>query len=388
MTTTFLHTADWQIGKPFAGVEDSQKRALLQAARVQAIRRMGEEARARGAEFVVVAGDLFDSASATKATVSAACAAIGEMRVPVYVIPGNHDHGGAGSVWGQEFFDRERRELAPNLQVLLKPDPVELEKVVLFPCPLLRRHESNDLTAWLRGLDLAPYGEKVRVVLAHGSAQRFDGMADEEEGDSHAVNLIDLERLGAANFDYIALGDWHGAKKMGEKAWYSGTPELDRFVKGEDHRPGNVLMVTAERGAVPLVEVVGTGQVGWHDVEMRFSEDADLERLEAEVGEKLGNRVQQDLLRVRLEGQLGIEATGRLEQVLEKWRARVIRMKLVNQTTIQPTADELSALTQRAGDPLVARVAQRLMEKLAAGGDEGAVARTALRELHAACVKA
>jgi hypothetical protein len=34
MKTTFLHTADWQLGKPFAGVDDVQKRALLQNERL------------------------------------------------------------------------------------------------------------------------------------------------------------------------------------------------------------------------------------------------------------------------------------------------------------------------------------------------------------------
>jgi hypothetical protein len=40
MSTTFIHTADWQLGKPFAGVTDPAKRALLQNERFQAIRRI------------------------------------------------------------------------------------------------------------------------------------------------------------------------------------------------------------------------------------------------------------------------------------------------------------------------------------------------------------
>ena len=142
MTTTFLHTGDWQLGKPFAGVDDVQKRSLLQNERLAVIKRIAEKAKEHGAEFVVVAGDLFDSPSATKATVSAACSAIGSMGVPVLAVPGNHDHGGPGSLWNQEFFQRERDALAPNFQILLKPEPVELEKAVLFPCPLLRRYEA------------------------------------------------------------------------------------------------------------------------------------------------------------------------------------------------------------------------------------------------------
>ena len=72
----FIHTADWQIGKPFAGIGDAHKRALVHQARIDAIKRIGRVAQESGAEFVLVAGDLFDSPSADRGTVSAACSAI------------------------------------------------------------------------------------------------------------------------------------------------------------------------------------------------------------------------------------------------------------------------------------------------------------------------
>jgi hypothetical protein len=37
---TFIHTADWQLGKPFAGVDDVQKRVLLQNERLAALQRL------------------------------------------------------------------------------------------------------------------------------------------------------------------------------------------------------------------------------------------------------------------------------------------------------------------------------------------------------------
>ena len=72
MKATFIHTADWQLGKPFAGVDDVQKRSHLQNERFAVISRIAEQARERGSEFVLVAGDLFDSPNATKSTVAAA----------------------------------------------------------------------------------------------------------------------------------------------------------------------------------------------------------------------------------------------------------------------------------------------------------------------------
>ena len=44
---TFLHTADWQIGKPFASIGDPAKRARVQQERIEAIRRIGGVVRER-----------------------------------------------------------------------------------------------------------------------------------------------------------------------------------------------------------------------------------------------------------------------------------------------------------------------------------------------------
>ncbi|MBE7500872.1 MAG: DNA repair exonuclease [Verrucomicrobiales bacterium] len=235
MSTRFIHTADWQLGKPFAGVEDGDNRALLRNQRLEVLRRIGEAARTHHAEFVLVAGDLFDSPSATRPVVAAACRAIGAMGVPVYAIPGNHDHGGPGSLWEQDFFRSEREALAPNLTVLLTPGPVELGTAVLFPCPLRHRHETVDPTAWLRsveGLD-ARFGDKTRIVLAHGSVQDFGAGADEDEANGGPANFLDLGCLDDSQFDYLALGDWHGTKRI-----TSGSDSCSSSVRSNSARLG------------------------------------------------------------------------------------------------------------------------------------------------------
>ena len=381
-----LHTADWQLGKPFAGVTDIQKRSVIQQERIRALHRIADAAQEHQVQLIVVAGDLFDSPSATKATVSAACGAIGAMGVPVFVIPGNHDHGGPGSIWEQPFFKRERDQLAPNLTVLITPEPVELDDVILFPCPLLRRQESSDPTTWLRSVagDLVRFGSKPRVVLIHGSVQGF-GSQDDDGAEGGQPNLVDLSRLPEQEFDYFALGDWHGTKQVGAKAWYAGTPELDRFPKGETNDPGHVLIVNVQRAMAPVVTPISTARLGWHELAFDFVDDAGLDQLEQRINERIVGRAGADLLRLELRGSLGIEATTRLEEKLESWQARLLRLKLFNQTVVAPSAEEAEELTQRAGDPLISRVASLLVDQSAGTGEDAAVARIALRELHATC---
>jgi len=384
MSTVFLHTADWQLGKPFASTRDEAKRHLLMQERIHAVQKMAETVKTSGAAFVLVAGDLFDSSQATKATVSAACQAIGAMGVPVYAIPGNHDHGGPGSVWEQEFFRREKEELAPNLQMLLRAEPVITPHAVIFPAPLLRRHEASDPTGWMRSAleDAALPPELPRIVFAHGTVQGFGSateMADEDELPA-AANFIDLARLPMNAVDYVALGDWHGTRQVGPKAWYSGTPEIDRFPRGEGNRPGHLLKVSVARGKAPQVDELKSGRFQWREMDFRFGDDASLDLFAGQL-EGMGG---EHLLRLKLEGSLGIAAAGRLEKILEALEARLLRVKLDHRVSVAPTEEEAGALTRRAEDPLIAAVATQLGMQGIGEDEEAAVARLALRELHAA----
>jgi DNA repair exonuclease SbcCD nuclease subunit len=390
----FLHTADWQLGKPYARVTDPDKRSQLRRERYSAIGRLGEVSRQQGASFVVVAGDLFDTHQPTRADVSAACSAIGAVGLPVLAIPGNHDHGGAGSCWQEGYFRQEAEQLAPNLTVLLEREPFELSKLglpggVLLPCPLLRKAEPVDPTAWLRQLDLSRWSDQPRIVLAHGSVHGFGGEDTSDTDDENPpvpTNRIDLTALPPGEIDYVALGDWHCLKQVSARAWYSGCHEMDRFPRAADYRSGQVLVVDVQRASQPEVFDVRTGSIGWHQLSHRFNSDDDLDRLEQIVRDLIGPRSMADLLLLELDGSLSLAAAARLQELLQRLEARLLRLKLRDRTSVAPDASELRLLTERAGDPLVARVAQRLQQQLEQGDEEGELARMALRELHRACV--
>ena len=380
----FLHTADWQLGKPFARVADPDKRATLRNQRIAAIHRIGELARKHSAEFVLVAGDIFDSFTANKSTVSAACAAIGKIDVPVLAIPGNHDHGGPGCLWEQDFFLQEQQALAPNFRILLHPEqPIELDTASLFPCPLLRRHEAADPTTWLRTVELE--SQKPRLVLAHGSTQGFNSTAaDDEDSALGSPNLIALDRLPADTFDYIALGDWHGTKEITPFAWYSGTPETDRFPKGENNDPGNILLVEAERGKTPTVEKIPTGHIGWHGLTWHFANDDEVDSLDTHLTQATEQSAGRDLVQLTLTGTLGIAAAAKLDTLLETWESRLLRLKRYDRTRIAPSDEEAAALAERAEDPLLSEVATTLLAESQSEGENAEIARIALRELYTA----
>ena len=380
----FIHTADWQLGKPFAGVEDPQKRALVQTERLEAIRRIGGVVRETNARFVIVGGDFFDSPTPTNATVANAFDAVKSLGVPVFAIPGNHDHGGPDSLWEQEFFLREHARLAPNFRVLLAREPVELEDAVLLPCPLLRRHEAEDPTAWIRTVDMTRLGTKPRIVLAHGSTQNFSGESDDEEHATQA-NFIDLSRLPSDDLDYIALGDWHGFVQAGPKAWFSGTHEIDRFPRA-DQQPGHVLLATVGRGAAPRVEAHKTGRLQWREQTLTLDDDDGPQRMNDILAQAiLPGGPHETLVKLALHGSVSLAARTTLDEIQESWRARLIRLRLEDAVQLTPSLQEIESLTDRPVDPIISRVAAELVPLLAADGAQGVVARKALNLLHALC---
>lgn len=373
----FLHTADWQIGKPFQSIEDHTKREALRQQRLDTVRELKTIIDEQEIAFVIVSGDLFDSFTPDSATVSALCSAVGHLEVPVYAIPGNHDNASPGCIWNQKFFLTEKEDLAPNFQILLDAKPVVLDQAVLLPCPLLRRHENTDPTEWLRTEPDELPGDIPRIVIAHGSTQGFTSSGETDSETS--INRIDLTRLPEAAYDYIALGDWHGMKEITPTAWYPGTPEQDRFAKGEGNLPGYALVVEIQEHRQPVkVTPVKTGKIGWHILdEFHFTNDADLETLESQLGNLLGQQNNRDLLKLGVNGTLSYTGLENYESVIEKLRARLIRLNLERDLEVEPTEDELKGLTERQ-DPLIAQVARELCEI----SETDPLNRDALRELH------
>lgn len=376
-----LHTADWQLGKPYETIADPDKRARAREARFMALERVAALASSERVALVLVAGDVFDATTVDKATVSRACRELGRMGAPVVLLPGNHDHGGAGGPWHQRYFQDELAALAPNATVALEPTRIDLAGVSVFPCPLLRASEPRDVTAWLRdgsALDAAPPGQP-RVVLVHGSAQDFGGAAEEDEAGN---NRVSIDRLPGEALDYVALGDWHGMKQVGPKAWYSGAHEPDRFPRGPGYMSGQALVVDVARGVPPQVHAHAVGGLAWVQVQHEVLGDAELPSLEAAIDARIGTGVSTHLLALTLTGRLGLAGMQRLEQLLERLEARLVRLDLDRQVALEPQPDELAALSQRAADPAIAAVAHGLIEQVGQPGSQGDVARLALQELY------
>lgn len=371
-----LHTADWQIGKPYRWIDDGQKQARLQQERVEVVGRIAEIVRQEAVDAVLVAGDLFDSCTVPTATVMEVLEVVGSMSCPVLVIPGNHDHGGVGGIWRREDLQRQMEDRAANLQLLLASEPVLVAGITVLPCPLLRQHESRNPLLWLEQFDWQTLDPSApRVVLAHGSVQGFGG--------DDSVNRLALDRLPSDELDYVALGDWHGLMSVDRQAWYPGTPEPDRFPNGPDDQRSQVLLVDLDRGLPAEVKPHPTGRFQWHRITMTLNGDGDLARLEQRLSDCIGRRVGRDLLRLELNGQLGWSAHQTLQDRVEDLRQQLLHLRLRGELHRLPTVLERDQFLDALESPLVSAIARDLQEELEQGIDP--VAEQALIELHRLC---
>ncbi|MFW6116704.1 MAG: metallophosphoesterase family protein, partial [bacterium] len=146
MGTRFIHAADLHLGVPLTRFDqDCAERG--RGARIQALENLLGQATANSADFVVIAGDLFDDNAIDSTTSRRAFHILENASVPVYVLPGNHDPLLAGSVWEREPWSQETTK---RVKVLRERQPLEVKPgVILFPCPVFRKTSMEDPTGWI-----------------------------------------------------------------------------------------------------------------------------------------------------------------------------------------------------------------------------------------------
>ncbi|MCE7030506.1 metallophosphoesterase family protein [Jiella avicenniae] len=327
-----LHTADWQIGKPFGGF-DEERRVELRAARFAAVGRIAALAAGRQVDAVLVAGDAFDDNTVAERDVNRVLDQMAAFPGPWVFLPGNHDTAVTGSVWGRLRSLAARRGLT-NVIVADEPAPIVLPdgRLAILPAPLVRRHEGADLTRWFDQAE-TPEGA-VRVGLAHGALEnRLPEGAD-------AGNPIAETRAETARLDYLALGDWHGfLAGIAPRTAYAGTPEPDRYPANE---PGFVALVELDGpGEVPRIERVPVAHYLW---------EARAERLEGDVGglDPLFASFAEPgrtLLKLTLAGSLPLRERLRLEETLGHWRDRFFCLDIRDDDLFdEPDEDDLDRI--------------------------------------------
>ncbi|UVO11103.1 exonuclease SbcCD subunit D [Mycobacterium sp. SVM_VP21] len=235
----FVHTADWQLGMTrhfLAG--DAQPR--YSAARRDAVAGLGALAAQTGAEFVVVAGDVFEDNQLAPAVISQSLEAMRSIGIPVYLLPGNHDPLDAASVYTSALFTAE----CPDNVIVLDSAGVHRVRpgLEIVAAPWRSKRPTTDLAA--AALDGLSADGTIRILVAHGGVD----VLDPDPGNPALIRLAGLQdALTRGAIHYVALGDKHSRTQVGAtgRIWYSGSPEPTNFDDIESD-PGHVLVVDVD----------------------------------------------------------------------------------------------------------------------------------------------
>ncbi len=307
----FLHSADWQIGMTRRFLPPEAQARFAQA-RCDAIRTLGRVAADRRCEFLAVAGDVFESNQVDRATVTRALAALAEVPVPVFLLPGNHDPLDPATVFrSTTFIDRR----PAHVHVLEDSRPVEVRPgLEVVGAPWMSKRPGSDLVAALAAsLDPAPPGT-VRIAVAHGAVDALSPA----RGDPALVSVAAAAgAIAEGRFHYLALGDRHSATSVGAggRIRYSGTPEPTDY---DEVRPGRALVVDVDGTACAVEEVAVSQWTFREEPDVALASEDDVRRLRTLLADAPAR--ERTVLKLRLRGALPLRLDIALRRALAEAR--------------------------------------------------------------------
>jgi DNA repair exonuclease SbcCD nuclease subunit len=201
--------------------------------------RVLDTARSVNADVILLAGDIFDHNRLPLPLLNRTARLLSDVRVPVIILPGNHDCLTADSVYRRGGIGDPE-----NVHVL----GVHSEEATVI--------EAFDVEIWGKAhydhKNMSPLAEPRprtthrQIAMAHGHWART-------EADRHRAWLIHDEEILATGADYVALGHWPQATPAGDgqvQAFYSGSPDLAATVNVVRFKDGGAPEVTR----APLVD--------------------------------------------------------------------------------------------------------------------------------------
>ncbi|MDC5839551.1 exonuclease SbcCD subunit D [Vibrio europaeus] len=246
----FLHTSDWHLGRQFHNVSllDDQKVVLEQII---------DYIQSNPVNALVIAGDVYDRSVPPTAAielmnqfVSRVC---GELKLPIILIPGNHDGAERLGFGSQQMADSGLHIIA-NFQDMLTPVELKTDMGTVrfygmpYNDPELVRHHfkqpvstHDDAHKLLCEEITATFDSNATNVLI--SHCFVDGAIESES--ERPLSIGGSDRVSHEHFtpfDYVALGHLHQPQKKGEEyIRYSGS--LMKYSFSEQHQKKGMTLV-------------------------------------------------------------------------------------------------------------------------------------------------
>ena len=262
-----LHTADWHVGRTIRGRSRHEEHAAV-------LDEVVEIARSEDVDLVLVAGDLFDTASpmpASEELVYRTLLALAGV-APVVIVAGNHDHPrrleavapllrlGRVTVGSLVARADEGGVARPREDVRVAMVPFLSQRAIVTVEDLMALEADEQggkyarrMTAIVEALCEGLTADTVNVVVGH--VMVHGGQVGGGERSAHTVFDYSVPaQTFPSELSYVALGHLHRHQRMATAApvWYSGSPMQLDFGETDDVK--GVVLVEVEPGLPAAVQ--------------------------------------------------------------------------------------------------------------------------------------
>jgi len=344
----FIQTSDWQIGMKAGGLGEAG--SLIREERIGSISTIFEIAQENEADFVLICGDVFEHNMISSEDVLKVVSIFNSYPdMPIYLLPGNHDALGPGSVYERNIFSR-----IPNLTIFKKYEPLNIDSVTFHPLPIKSYYQKEAQT---RNLQCVIELEGIHIGVAHGSLIGAFYVSDEDL--DYPIDPTCIEKSG---IDYLALGHWHSHRQFKDgngitRIAYSGTHEQTKYAEDS---AGHCLLVEIEgKGETPRIKPIKCGKLTWNSIDFELRDVASI----SELSTQLDSAKDFDMLELNLTGEISIEDRLEIENLLEyhKTQHSHFRVKIDNfQYIATVSLDKVKDL----GDPILNQTDKCLRDTL------------------------
>jgi exonuclease SbcD len=238
-----LHTSDWHIGRTFHG--NSTMDALTEV-----LEALVEQVRENSVDVVIVAGDVFDSATPAGPAYTLLGKTLRDLHdtgARVIVTSGNHDSAARLGFQAELLRDgihmlTDPLSIGTPVTIADVDGPVHFYGIPYLEPAIVRQHWQGvplktQAQTMAHAMDLVRAGmaahEGRSVAIAHCFAAGVDATDGlEREVRQGGLDVVPLDVFDGP--DYVALGHIHGRQAISERVRYSGAPLHYSF--GEQHK--------------------------------------------------------------------------------------------------------------------------------------------------------
>ncbi|NYB53067.1 MAG: DNA repair exonuclease [Methanobacteriaceae archaeon] len=274
----FLHTADWHLGMKYSQLHENAEKA--RQIRIKTIQKLLDQA--GQVDFILMAGDLFDSNDVDKRLLNTVSEILGQSTVPTYIIPGNHDPLTLDSLYRDPVWDN-----LDNVIVFKESEPFTIPhlSVTIYPSPVSQKQSKNDPTQWINSHNVEsednPRNDRndIKIGLAHGNLA-IEGFIDNPNFP------INPNRTEISDLDYLALGEWHSLYTHQDSSGinrtvYPGTPETTKF---SEQNSGKAVIVDIQHPrSPPIIQEMDVGNLTWEKHKEQINSMIDAQNLHFKI---------------------------------------------------------------------------------------------------------